>query len=321
MRLSLIENISLYLSFVFIGSFRNLLNEHFDILNTHDWFTIWVASPKVHDKTKLIALLNDIPERNAGFINCIKLYFDKKYAVNVSSYIVLDRRNKMRLQSWVRGAKDKIDIVRSGVDIAKFKNFIDSRGSKQFFQGKEKHFIFVCANLMAPHRRFEDAIRAFSQLSKQFGNARLLILSKLDFNVSYSNFLLSEVRRLKLEGKVWFVDKYFTDEERMSYIYNSDVLIFPNYPQTWGLTVLEAMALGVSVIVSDGSGVSEILHDGVDSFVYRAGDSNKLAEKMRYCIQHKKEKQHMAILAKKYVLRTFSWQRYAEYIIGIMKRP
>jgi glycosyltransferase involved in cell wall biosynthesis len=48
-----------------------------------------------------------------------------------------------------------------------------------------------------------------------------------------------------------------------NYLHKADVFVFPSYLDSWGMAVIEAMACGLTVIVSDEVGASECIDDKV----------------------------------------------------------
>jgi glycosyltransferase involved in cell wall biosynthesis len=66
-------------------------------------------------------------------------------------------------------------------------------------------------------------------------------------------------------------------------IQRQKVALFNLIPSTWdvlNLTVIEAMASGRPAIVSTGAGASELVEDGVNGFLFPAGDAQALAATM-----------------------------------------
>jgi glycosyltransferase involved in cell wall biosynthesis len=58
-------------------------------------------------------------------------------------------------------------------------------------------------------------------------------------------------------------------------------LVLPSLSENFGLVVLEAMAAGLPVVVSDRVGAADLVDDGVNGLVVPAGDPDALAEAMR----------------------------------------
>jgi glycosyltransferase involved in cell wall biosynthesis len=59
------------------------------------------------------------------------------------------------------------------------------------------------------------------------------------------------------------------------------------------------MASGTPVIVSDRCGISAVVEDGVDGFIYPHDDIEALAEKIRWCYEHPDELGKMGAAARK----------------------
>lgn len=59
-------------------------------------------------------------------------------------------------------------------------------------------------------------------------------------------------------------------------------LVFPSlWPETYGLTVMDAAARGIPAIVSDVSGIAERVEDGVTGWHVRPGDLNQLVNRLQ----------------------------------------
>ncbi|RDH98528.1 glycosyltransferase involved in cell wall biosynthesis [Curtobacterium sp. AG1037] len=67
--------------------------------------------------------------------------------------------------------------------------------------------------------------------------------------------LLELTRRFALEDRVEFMD-YVTNESLASLLPTFDTLVLPSEQEVWGLVVNEALAAGLSVVVSSNAGVS-----------------------------------------------------------------
>jgi glycosyltransferase involved in cell wall biosynthesis len=82
-------------------------------------------------------------------------------------------------------------------------------------------------------------------------------------------------------------------ESVLNELLKARVLVFPSlWHETDGLSVVEAGALGIPVIVSDTSAARESVIDGVTGLLFRAGDEQDLADKM-VALQHNDRVQQM----------------------------
>lgn len=318
---SILEQLYLYLGFIFISHFRKLFkNKDIDVLNPHDWFTIWVAGGLAWKSTPIIANINDVPSRlNGNLFDLLKLKIDRYFSKKISHIITLDNSNKIKVIKWLNISADKISVIRSGINLEKYKKFKTKLDLKKYFRLPKDSFLVACANLLAPNRRYEDVLYVLSELKGNYKKQLfLVILSKLDYNKKYANYLLKIINKNNLTNNIFIIDKFFSDYERMAYIKSCDMLIFPNYPQTWGLTVIESMALGVPVLVSNGAGVSEVLTDGVNSLLYVAGNTRMLKHRLMYALKNKDKLRLISKKGKEYVLNNFSWDKFTEKEEAIM---
>src|SRR5690606_19040625 len=61
---------------------------------------------------------------------------------------------------------------------------------------------------------------------------------------------------------------------------SSDALLLPSLEDSFGMVVAEALACGTPALVSDRTGASDLIREGVNGWVVPAGDTEQLAAKM-----------------------------------------
>ncbi|MDE0885675.1 MAG: glycosyltransferase family 4 protein [Myxococcota bacterium] len=90
----------------------------------------------------------------------------------------------------------------------------------------------------------------------------------------------------------------------------ADVFVSPSVADLHPYTVLEAMACGVPVIVSDQCGISSAVDHGQNGFVYPYADTDKLATHLRWCRENPEELAIMGNAAREkalqYTMENFS---------------
>lgn len=78
----------------------------------------------------------------------------------------------------------------------------------------------------------------------------------------------------------------FMNQSQMPMVYrSSDVFVLPSISETWGLGINEAMNCGLAIIASDkvGSAIDLITNNG---YIFEAGNSGELSEKMKRLVQN-----------------------------------
>lgn len=77
----------------------------------------------------------------------------------------------------------------------------------------------------------------------------------------------------------------------------------------YGLAVVEAMACGTPVIVSDHTGVRDLIRPGINGWVIPTADSHALAERMHWCILNRQSLGDMRAATRSVGLEN-SWEKY-----------
>ena len=90
-----------------------------------------------------------------------------------------------------------------------------------------------------------------------------------------------------------------------------DVLVFPSLFEGFGLVILEAMAAGMAVIVSQNTGGPDVITEGKEGFILPAGDVKALRKKMEYCIQNPEKVVEMGHAASEKA-KSFTWEEYGK---------
>lgn len=98
-----------------------------------------------------------------------------------------------------------------------------------------------------------------------------------------------------MAGKVRFTG--FLDRRGMSDLFaRCNVLVFPSvFQEPFGISQVEAMAAGLTVIGSGTGGSGEVLRDGVDGLLFKAEDHEALADRLRSLVRDRAAWLRMAL--------------------------
>jgi glycosyltransferase involved in cell wall biosynthesis len=141
-----------------------------------------------------------------------------------------------------------------------------------------------------------------------------------------SHLLLEAWRRLQGHGsaKLWLIGKMELPQRLLDNLPSSvevrppvaraqmhklfqqaDVLVLPTLCEGRAHIILEAVAHGLPVITTANSGCTDLVQDGVNGWVVPVGDSEALAQRLVWCLEHRTELAAMGAVSLEHARR---WQ-------------
>jgi glycosyltransferase involved in cell wall biosynthesis len=97
------------------------------------------------------------------------------------------------------------------------------------------------------------------------------------------------------------------------------VFCFPSVDDGFGLVVLEAMAAGLPVIVTENVGAKDLITNGVHGFVVPIRDVDKLAEKIEFFFRNPDAVAEMGKNARRQAEK-YDWSTYGERIVQVYQQ-
>jgi glycosyltransferase involved in cell wall biosynthesis len=76
-------------------------------------------------------------------------------------------------------------------------------------------------------------------------------------------------------------------DELIGKFQESDVLIFPTLADGWGMVATEAWSCGLPVIATERAGASELLQDGKNGILIRAGSADAIVDALNWCLANR----------------------------------
>ncbi len=231
-------------------------NDSFDVVHAHShyYFTTNLAALKRRfDDVPLVITNHGLYTQNAPE-RIFELYLRTlgRWTFNQADRILCyTDEDKQRVSDL--GVTSQINVVPNGIDIDRFtpegpeSELIDSEGPVVLFVGR-----------LVDGKRPWLAIEAFAEVLTELPAAELYLCG----NGPLREELEDQIRELGIDGSVTFLGHVSYDE--MPKVYRSgDVLVLPSRAEGVPRTVLEAMASGTRVVVSDLEYVQSVLgeHD------------------------------------------------------------
>jgi glycosyltransferase involved in cell wall biosynthesis len=306
-----------------------IMDDDFDALNPHDQvaYKVAVYYKKLKKNIPSVWNMNDLPLKRWGFdrahgcddnfhqpwykhiIYWIFDFYDKHaFIKKQDAIVVVDHFNKELVKKYLNL---NAFTVRSGPDFEYF-NFKEKTPPKNSIK-------ILTSGILMPHRRFEDTIKALSILNARGFQPTLTIIGDTDNDKKYYSRLRDLVSKLGLEKQVIFRGKV-TDEELIAAYHENDTYIFQHHLQSDGLSPFEAAACGCPLIVSKTAGCHEVLTDKENALLINPKNPEDIAEKISLLLTDSVLYAKIAKNSNAFVRGHFSWQKYADGILEIMKK-
>jgi len=279
----------------------------FDIVHAHHAFTpTSLLSISAAEKLRIPSILTN---------HTIFLASNAKYVWVPASYILYPYRryiNKASLITAVSRAaakfighfteEKKIVVVPNGVDVERFAS--TEKDTPPYLSEKP---IILYVGRLAYRKGLQVLVSAMPFVLKEFPYAKLLIVGE-----GYMKCLVRMlIKSLDLDGKVKLLG--FIPDEKLPDLYGlSSLFVLPSlYCESFGITLLEAMASGKPVVASNVGGIPEVVRDGITGLLFRRGDAYDLACNIIKVLSDHNLAESLAFNAKELVKKRCSWSAVA----------
>ncbi|MCK5127475.1 MAG: N-acetyl-alpha-D-glucosaminyl L-malate synthase BshA [candidate division Zixibacteria bacterium] len=179
----------------------------------------------------------------------------------VSDYLAKETIEEFKLEKH-------IEVIPNFIDVERFKPGSTSCCRKNFAETDEKLICHI--SNFRPVKRIMDVIEIFNRIQSVVPAKMLMIGEGPDTMLARR-----AVKKLGLVDKVRFLGNQAKVEEVLS---NVDLFLCPSEEESFGLAALEALACGVPVIGSSGTGLVEVVEHGVNGFLCPVADTGAMAK-------------------------------------------
>ncbi len=212
--------------------------------------------------------------------------------------------------------RDKAVVLYNGVNPEIFRPVWEIRERELWRRerGWEDALVILFVGRLVEVKGVHLLIEAFTSLSKQIPQARLVIIGSHTFSDARTTPHIARLRKLAegLEDKINF-EGYVSRNKIARYYAMSDIVAFPSiWKEPFAQVVLEAMASSLPVVAFKKGGQSEIIQNGKNGLlVPEAEGASGLTEALRYIIQEPALRGRIGDEARRSVESHWTWKRMA----------
>jgi glycosyltransferase involved in cell wall biosynthesis len=145
---------------------------------------------------------------------------------------------------------------------------------------RDGRFRCVIVGALMEGKGQEDSVMAIAELKRGGIDAELMIVG--EGLPPYRRHLEELVTEHRLENQVTLVGQI---KSGISAMQSADAVLVCSRSEAFGRVTIEAMLAGVPVVGANSGATAELIKDGTTGLLYRSGDPQDLAEKIR-CLRH-----------------------------------
>lgn len=204
--------------------------------------------------------------------------FDINQLGNFNKIITISKYLEKRINDVVP-LGCKIQTVYNGIDLSRFDGNLDLRAKNQLrskYNIKEDDILIIYSGRIQENKGIKFLLESFIELIKYHKNITLMIIGGTGFGNSTETLFLKELKSI---AKINYANVIFTGYINYGDVHQlyaiGDFAVLPSLvEEAFGLTVLESLASGLPVIISDAGGMCEIINSKCGIIVNR-GDRFK----------------------------------------------
>jgi glycosyltransferase involved in cell wall biosynthesis len=156
------------------------------------------------------------------------------------------------------------------------------------------------------YKRVDLLLHAASRLIDRFRDLEILVIGRGPERARLEDL----AERLGLASRTRFTG-FVSDAERDALLATTRACAFPSEKEGWGLTVIEANALGTPVVASDVPGLRDSVRDGETGLLVQPGDPEAMARALARLLEESAFSAQMQRAAHAWS-QCFDWDRAAD---------
>lgn len=249
-----------------INTFKIVKNSDADIIHCHLNTLKYLALPCILYKKKLVYTIHNLAEKDApGIYGIIYKYFFKN--PNIIPVAICDNVKQSAI-TYYGQYLNNIPIVFNGVNT---QEIINSNCIKEYKE--DININFLCVATFKEQKNHKYLIDIFEKITFKYDNARLFLAGEGVLKKSIEDY----VREKKIQDKIVFLGDRADIYTLMK---SMDIFILASKYEGFSISILEAMAAKMKIIVSNVGGNGEQILDGDNGILFELENPNHIFENL-----------------------------------------
>lgn len=252
--------------------YKKLQEYHFDIIHTNTSIVDIGGYLSKLLKVKHVWHLREFGDIDYGMFPVGGKLYEKFTYQNADAFIAISKSIKAHFSKKI--SKSKIHLIYNGIEFSR--NYVIADHNNENIQ-------FVIAGVISEGKNQKEIILASYELLRQgILNFHVTIVGKKTH--PYIDDIERLIESYALEDFITILPEVDGIQDLLS---KMDVGVVPSKAEAFGRTTIEFQLQNLLVIANDSGANPELINDGETGFIYKSGDINELAQKMKIAIKDK----------------------------------
>lgn len=223
-----------------------------------------------HTNSSSHKIVDDNSFQFYNFIDKIAAKYSKCRLIAVSETV------KNYLNNRLSGLKHEIIVINNGINIENIQLLNDSGKNtlRSEFNLSSTDYIISFIGRLETHKAPDFFVESMSSILNAYDNVKLLLIGEGNLREKIEEYILKNnfKNRIFLTG---------FRENPLDFVQISNLVVVPSLVEGFGIIILESLLLRTLVLGSDAGAIPEIITDGVNGFIFKAGDKKDFIEKFK----------------------------------------
>jgi glycosyltransferase involved in cell wall biosynthesis len=186
---------------------------------------------------------------------------------------------------------------------------------EHLYEINDNHYVFGYAGRLVTDKGINELVGAFKDINKLYPYTKLLLVGNIEHELD--PLFAETIKEIQINDNIILTG--FQKDIRPFYKM-MDLFVFPSYREGFGISLMEAAAMNLPAISSNIIGCNEIIIDNINGFLIPSKSKESVFNKMKYCLDNRKEVKKMAIITREIIISKFEQKELWKKTIEVYKK-
>lgn len=204
-----------------------------------------------------------------------------------------------------------------GIDAIKFnpENFKNKSSLRQQYKIDENDFVITFIGRLVKDKGINELVEAVNSLHAKYSDIKLLLIGRFE----NTGNPVSDITK-KIIDESDFIIATGPQSDIVPFLSITDLFVFPSYREGFGLSLMEAGAMGVPSVASNIPGCNEVVIDGETGILIEPRSSSAIIQSVEKLYNNRELLNQIKSKCRNSIIERYEqtklWQHYKEYYLS-----